>query len=613
MTAPRASLHRRSQEGVTLIETLAVLAISSIIMIPLLGWAMLAIQEQESALNRNIDGASIGLLRTYFVRDVASAKGAATGAAAQGTDCSGGAGAATAPAQTLLRLERNAGESVVYNEVTSSGGVGLSIWRRECDGTTLTATTEVVDRVAPGGTAATCSARAGAPETDCGRVNFRLVTVEADTVSMTATVRTGEQDGGGAGGPVYVSPDVIIQVSPTTVFRGDTVTFDASGSSDPNGGALSHHWDFDDGTTSTDAVATRSYDTLGEFTALYTATNSDGTPASEFIRITVENEPPTAVISAPSNGFSTTRCADVSMAAAGSNDSGDAAYGGSVVEYRWSYGDGETSTRTSPAAHNHQFRTLGPSGGTVPLDVGLVVIDNEDGGSLAAIRPVLVQNRPPSIPSITADGATGTVPADPTIPVEFAGTVSDPDICATSGEVLTYEWDFGDGETSSCTGPFCGEIDHTYTTVGTFTAVLTVVDTGGASVISNEIIVDLETSSGVASFTMAPSTARAGVPLPAGWITNTSADPASTPDCSLDLPERHTLHVQQLESSFGHLHPQRRRRRHVHLGRLQGRTHRHRLEWRSPCRQSEDHGHGCAGSRQSPYDRQRLSEPRVLR
>ena len=148
MTAPRASLRGRSQEGVTLVETLAVLAISSIIMIPLLGWAVLAIQEQEAALNRNVDGASIGLLRTYFVRDVASANGAATGAAAEGTDCSGGAGAATAAVQTLLRLERDDGEYVVYNEVSSSGGVGLSIWRRECDGTTLTATTEVVDRVA---------------------------------------------------------------------------------------------------------------------------------------------------------------------------------------------------------------------------------------------------------------------------------------------------------------------------------------------------------------------------------------------------------------------------------------------------------------------------------
>ena len=80
---------------------------------------------------------------------------------------------------------------------------------------------------------------------------------------------------------------------------------------------------------------------------------------------------------------------------------------------------------------------------------------------------------------------------------------------------------------SSCTGPFCGDTTHTYTTAGTFTAVLTVVDTGGASATSNEIIVDLETSS-VASFTMAPST-RAGVPLPAGWITNTSADPDGGP------------------------------------------------------------------------------------
>ncbi len=140
---------RRSQTGVTLIETLAVLAISSLIMIPILGWGFLAIQEQEAVYTRNTDGASIGLLRTYFVRDVASAADAKIGTYAEDTDCSGGEGAGTG-AQTLLRLGGDDDEYVVYNQVTSSEGVGLSIWRRECDGSTLAGHDRVVDRVAVG-------------------------------------------------------------------------------------------------------------------------------------------------------------------------------------------------------------------------------------------------------------------------------------------------------------------------------------------------------------------------------------------------------------------------------------------------------------------------------
>ncbi len=472
---------RHSQTGVTLIETLAVLAISSLIMIPILGWGFLAIQEQEAVYTRNSDGASIGLLRTYFVRDVASASDAKIGSYAEDTDCTGGEGAGTG-AQTLLRLGGDDDEYIVYNKVASSGGVGLSIWRRECDGSTLLSTAEVVDRVASAGTTVTCTARGEAPvaEDDCGRINFGLMTEDAETVSMTVSVRAGEDAESAPPGPVYVSPDVVIVVSPTTVFRGETVTFDASGSSDPKGGTLTHHWDFGDGASSTDAVATHTYGTLGEFTAVYTATNEDGTPASDYQRVTVQNRPPTAVMSAPTDGLVTTRCYNVSFAAAGSNDDGDTPYGGSVVEYRWDYGGFASSTKTSPAAHTYQFPSLSPGNGTAPLRVGLAVVDNDGGESLSVGRWVTVENRPPSTPAITANG--GTVPITGVVAktVNFTSTVSDPDICASSDESLSYEWTFGDGGTSSDPNP-----SHTYTTSGLYTAELTVTDTANASVTSN--------------------------------------------------------------------------------------------------------------------------------
>ncbi len=179
---------------------------------------------------------------------------------------------------------------------------------------------------------------------------------------MTATVRTGEAVSS-PGGPVYVSPIVVTVVTyPDSgrdyVYRGESISFDASGSTDPTGGTLTHLWDFGDGTTSTQANATHAYTDLGEHTAIYTATNEDGTPASDYVRIDVRNRRPIAVISAPADGFTTNRCTDVSFTATGSNDSGDSLYGGGLVSYDWDYGDGTTSTKTSSSAHTHRFATF---------------------------------------------------------------------------------------------------------------------------------------------------------------------------------------------------------------------------------------------------------------
>ncbi|MCB0948298.1 MAG: PKD domain-containing protein, partial [Mycobacterium sp.] len=483
--------------------------------------------QQGAVQERNADGASIGLLRTYFIRDVASADGAAAGAAAAGTDCSGGDGAAATANETVLRLDGEDATYIVYNETTSSDGEGLSIWRRECDGSTLLASAEIADRLATGATIVTCGPRYGAPASDCGKVNFRVGTLAGEFVSMTATVRTGEAIAAPSG-PVYVSPVVVISISPTvpvdgvvTVYRGDTVTFDASASSNPTGGALDHLWNFGDGTTSTNAVASKTFTALGEFTAIYTATNSDGTPASDYVRIKVENRKPTAVISSPANGFSTTRCTNVSFAAAGSNDSGDSAYGGSVVEYRWTYGDGTTATKTSAASHTHQFAQLSPGNGTNPQSVGLTVVDNEGAESTQVVRSVTVTNRPPNTPTITGNGNTANVSSNGPVTVNFASNASDPDICATSNETLSYEWDWGDGSAKATTAT----ASKTFSNGGSYQVRLKVTDGAGVSRTSSPLTVTIN-GLPTAAFALSSTSVRAGSDLTSpGWITNSSSDP----------------------------------------------------------------------------------------
>jgi hypothetical protein len=86
---------------------------------------------------------------------------------------------------------------------------------------------------------------------------------------------------------------------------------------------------------------------------------------------------------------------------------------------------------------------------------------------LATGCPVATPNQPP-VAVINADPTSGEV----ALKVNFDGSNSlDPD-----GEIVSYEWDFGDGETD--TGSI---VTHTYGCDDTYTATLTVTDNDGAS------------------------------------------------------------------------------------------------------------------------------------
>lgn len=57
---------------------------------------------------------------------------------------------------------------------------------------------------------------------------------------------------------------------------GATAVFDASGSSDPEGDALSYHWDFGDGTTGEGVKVNHAYDKIGNYRVTLTVKDSSG-------------------------------------------------------------------------------------------------------------------------------------------------------------------------------------------------------------------------------------------------------------------------------------------------------------------------------------------------
>ena len=83
------------------------------------------------------------------------------------------------------------------------------------------------------------------------------------------------------------APILALDVSPREGYAPLHIIFDASGSFDPEGKALSIHWDFDDGESATGATATHSYRSPGTYQVRVTVTDPAGEAASASVPIVV--------------------------------------------------------------------------------------------------------------------------------------------------------------------------------------------------------------------------------------------------------------------------------------------------------------------------------------
>ena len=162
--------------------------------------------------------------------------------------------------------------------------------------------------------------------------------------------------------------------------------------------------------------------------------------------------------------------------------SGSSAAAGSIVEYRWDFGDG---TGATGARVSHAYLAAGI------LVAGLTVTDDRGATGTATVT---ITVEPASVPAPVA-----VVTADPTSAVvgglvSFDGSASS----AAAGSIVEYLWDFGDG-----TGATGARVSHAYLAAGTFVAGLTVTDDRGATGTATVTITVLD----AASDTTAPVTA----------------------------------------------------------------------------------------------------------
>jgi uncharacterized delta-60 repeat protein len=135
---------------------------------------------------------------------------------------------------------------------------------------------------------------------------------------------------------------------------------------------------------------------------------------------------------------------------------------GIIVDWQWDFDDGSTSNEQNP---NHQFSDDGI------YSVSLTITD-DDGAQDTVTKDVEVLNIPPS-----SDFSYQLVDSFLKI-VQFNDTSSDSD-----GNVVTWLWDFGDGNISNVQNPL-----YQYKNNGTYLVTLTVTDDDGDSDITSQLI-----------------------------------------------------------------------------------------------------------------------------
>lgn len=401
--------HGRGQSGLTLLETLLAVMLSSLMILPVYGWAAFAMKEQRQVVQRNLNASSLGLLRAYFTRDAANADWAATSGDELG-ECG-------AKDSTPLVIFAEGERRIAYALVAGEDGENLV--RRECatPGGAASAGTVLLEDVA-GGTRATCVTTAGIDSDarilektlienghkqrerfrnggmsgvgtsvdtaeECRRVTLHLniwqtvggqSTGAFRSTSLTASLRTGAR----SAVPLQ-APIVVLTAEPKIGLSPLKVRFDASASSDPEGGKLTFAWDFGDGATGTDPTLTHEYRTAGTYVAKVTVTSDSGTSATGLVEIRVLDNAPVAVIAAPANNTSVATGVAVSFSSEGSGDPVDAPYGGKIVGYAWDFGDGTTSTE------QHPKKTYTAASPTTGYTVKLTVTDNSGRTGSASI------------------------------------------------------------------------------------------------------------------------------------------------------------------------------------------------------------------------------------
>lgn len=249
------------------------------------------------------------------------------------------------------------------------------------------------------------------------------------------------------------APDAKFQIGASSGVAPHQVSFTSTST-----GAIDEYlWAFGDGTTSTNAAPTHTYERAGDYSVSLTVTGPGGT-STEHLEgaIQVESAPLIADFTASgSNGIAplTVTFRDQST--------------GEIDAYQWDFGDGRSSassvavhTYSVPGIYNVALRVEGPGGSATEIKTNLIKVRTQ-----SAVAPVASFNNNVSV---------GAAPLE----VAFHDT--------SNGSISAYAWDFGDGTQSSTAAPV-----HRYDEPGAYDVSLTVTGPGGSDTIIRQGLVQV--------------------------------------------------------------------------------------------------------------------------
>ena len=182
-----------------------------------------------------------------------------------------------------------------------------------------------------------------------------------------------------------LAPIAALSHSPASVLTGETVNFDASGSTDTDGTIENYSWDLDgDGTFETDTgtapTTSHSYSENGTYLVAVRVTDDEGKSGLAVNTVTVENRLPTAAFTwSPTTAK---KKKPVTFDASASSDPD-----GTIARYLWDFdGNGTVDRESGNPVVSHSFANTGS------FPVTLKVVD-DDGGSDTDTRTVTVTAR----------------------------------------------------------------------------------------------------------------------------------------------------------------------------------------------------------------------------
>ena len=267
-----------------------------------------------------------------------------------------------------------------------------------------------------------------------------------------------------------------------TVAVGETIRFDGSGSTDADGNILSYAWGFGDGSKASGIAPVYAFPRTGQYQVRLTVRDDAGLANSAntaTMTVTVTDAANLAPVADAGPAREVIVGSQVTFDATGSADPD-----GNIIAYDWDFGDGGRATGLAPT---HSFWRTGR------YRVTLQVTDASGLGNntASASATVTVIDAPNTAPT-AAPGPDRTVKVGEIITFN-AGQSSDPD-----GNIIAYQWDFGNGDTARGVTP-----PYAYQTPGRYQVRLTVTDGTGR---------DAKSATGSATITVVPlkTSANAG-------------------------------------------------------------------------------------------------------